>query len=67
MSRLVHLSPRERFVACVYAEGQPASKISLQTSIAPATIYKYIARVRRRCVDAGRPAPSKLALRQRLS
>ncbi len=59
----VRMPPREQLVACLFADGQTVSEISLQTRIAAATIYSYIAPTRKRYLDAGRPARSKITLR----
>lgn len=62
----VHLAPRERLVACLFADGQNAAEISAQTLLSRSTIYSMVKYTRRRYVAAGRPAPSKLELRRRL-
>lgn len=62
----VSMPPRELLVVRLFADGQTAAEISLQAHIAQATVYSYIAHARRRYVTAGRPARSKIALRDRL-
>ncbi len=61
----VDLSPRQREVLELYAAGEPASRVASITGLSIETVNAYLARIRRKYADAGRPAPTKTELYKR--
>ncbi|MGO3886407.1 MAG: response regulator transcription factor [Mycetocola sp.] len=61
----VQLGPREREVLNLYASGLPLKAVAAQLGIAPSTAREYLARVREKYVEVGRPAPTKVDLLRR--
>ena len=61
----VGLSPRQQQVLSLYASGADASTVADELGIQPGTVPDYVARIRYRYAEAGRPAPSKTDLYKR--
>ncbi len=61
----VELSPRQRDVLALYASGEKADRVARMTGLSPNTVNDYLARIRAKYADAGRPAGSKVELYQR--
>lgn len=61
----VQLAPRERDVLKLYASGLPLRLVAEQLTIAPSTVREYLDRIRKKYVEAGRPAPTKVELLRR--
>ncbi|WP_207837891.1 helix-turn-helix transcriptional regulator [Williamsia soli] len=61
----VDLSPRQRDVLALYASGEKADRVARMTGLSPNTVNDYLARIRMKYADAGRPAGSKVELYQR--
>ena len=61
----VDLSPRQREVLELYASGEPAARVASITGLSIETVNAYLARIRRKYADAGRPAPTKTDLYKR--
>lgn len=61
----VDLSPRQREVLELYAAGEPAARVASITGLSVETVNAYLARIRRKYADAGRPAPTKTELYKR--
>lgn len=61
----VQLGPRERDVLHLYASGLPMKEVARQLGIAASTAREYLARVRVKYVEVGRPAPTKVDLLRR--
>ncbi|MEU2258530.1 LuxR C-terminal-related transcriptional regulator [Nocardia xishanensis] len=59
------LSPRQREVLRLYASGAAASHIAHLIGLAPDTVHLYLARIRAKYAEAGRPARTKLDLYKR--
>lgn len=59
------LAPRERDVLHLYASGLPLRVVADRLHIAHSTAREYLARVRQKYVEVGRPAPTKLDLLRR--
>jgi DNA-binding CsgD family transcriptional regulator len=66
MTATTHLTPGEKLVAVLYADGQSDTEISIQLGIARSTVRSVIRNIRHRYLTHGRAAPTKLALRTRL-
>lgn len=61
----VGLSPRQRDVLTLYASGEKADRVARMTGLAPHTVNDYLARIRVKYADAGRPARTKTDLYKR--
>lgn len=61
----VELSPRQRDVLALYASGERADRVARMTGLSPNTVSDYLARIRVKYAQAGRPAGSKVELYQR--
>lgn len=59
------LSPRERQVLALYASGETAQSIAEAMNLSRDTVVNYVGRIRAKYAQAGRPAPSKVALHVR--
>lgn len=59
------LAPRERDVLHLYASGLPLRAVADRLCIAHSTAREYLARVRQKYIEVGRPAPTKLDLLRR--
>lgn len=59
------LAPREAQVVSLYATGLPLKSVARRAGIGVETAREYLGRVRRKYLDAGRPAPTKTDLYQR--
>lgn len=61
----VGLSPRQRDVLTLYASGEKADRVARMTGLTPNTVNDYLARIRIKYADAGRPARTKTDLYKR--
>lgn len=61
----VGLSPRQEEVLMLYASGEKASRVARLTGLSEQTVNDYLARIRQKYADAGRPAPTKTDLYKR--
>ncbi|WP_246600949.1 helix-turn-helix transcriptional regulator [Skermania piniformis] len=61
----VGLSPRQQEVLTLYASGEKASRVARLTGLSEQTVNDYLARIRQKYADAGRPAPTKTDLYKR--
>jgi DNA-binding NarL/FixJ family response regulator len=61
----VGLSPRQEEVLTLYASGEKASRVARMTGLSEQTVNDYLARIRQKYADAGRPAPTKTDLYKR--
>jgi DNA-binding NarL/FixJ family response regulator len=61
----VGLSPRQRDVLALYASGEKAARVASLTGLAPHTVNDYLARIRAKYAEAGRPARTKTDLYKR--
>ncbi|MCW4354838.1 response regulator transcription factor [Hoyosella sp. YIM 151337] len=61
----VGLSPRQQEVLALYASGEKATRVAHLTGLAEQTVYDYLARIRQKYAEAGRPAPTKTDLFKR--
>jgi DNA-binding NarL/FixJ family response regulator len=61
----IELSPRQRDVLALYASGERADRVARMTGLSPNTVNDYLARIRVKYAQAGRPAGSKVELYQR--
>lgn len=61
----INLGSREREVLHLYASGLPLTAVAETLGIAHSTAREYLARIRSKYVDAGRPAPDKVSLLRR--
>uniref|UniRef100_UPI003555F8F8 response regulator transcription factor n=1 Tax=Rhodococcus qingshengii TaxID=334542 RepID=UPI003555F8F8 len=61
----VGLSPRQRDVLTLYASGEKAERVARLTGLTPNTVNDYLARIRIKYADAGRPARTKTDLYKR--
>lgn len=61
----VGLSPRQRDVLALYASGEKAARVASLTGLAPHTVNDYLARIRAKYAEAGRPARTKTELYKR--
>ncbi|WP_036518327.1 response regulator [Nocardia sp. 348MFTsu5.1] len=61
----VGLSPRQRDVLSLYASGEKADRVARLTGLTPHTVNDYLARIRAKYADAGRPAGTKIELYKR--
>lgn len=61
----VQLGRRERDVLHLYASGLPMKQVASQLGVAPSTVKQHLDRVRRKYVEVGRPAPTKVDLLRR--
>ncbi|WP_207837814.1 response regulator transcription factor [Williamsia soli] len=61
----VALSPRQREILELYASGEQAARVGQITGLSTETVNAYLARIRRKYADAGRPAPTKTELYKR--
>ncbi len=61
----VGLSPRQEEVLTLYASGEKASRVARLTGLSEQTVNDYLARIRQKYSDAGRPAPTKTDLYKR--
>ena len=58
----VPLSPRQREVLELYALGEPAKRVASLTGLSVETVNDYLARIRTKYAQAGRPTFSKVDL-----
>lgn len=61
----VDLSPRQREVLALYASGEPAARVARLTGVTEETVNAYLARIRLKYAEAGRPARTKTELFKR--
>ncbi|MGW6657548.1 response regulator transcription factor [Rhodococcus sp. NPDC055024] len=61
----VGLSPRQQDVLTLYASGEKADRVARMTGLTPNTVNDYLARIRTKYADAGRPARTKTDLFKR--
>ena len=61
----VHLSPRQREVLSLYASGESAARVASLSHLSTDTVNAYLARIRQKYAESGRPAPTKTDLYQR--
>lgn len=61
----VGLSPRQQDVLTLYASGEKADRVARMTGLTPNTVNDYLARIRIKYADAGRPARTKTDLYKR--
>lgn len=61
----VGLSPRQQDVLTLYASGEKAERVARMTGLTPHTVNDYLARIRIKYADAGRPARTKTDLYKR--
>ena len=61
----VGLSPRQRDVLAHYASGEKAARVASLTGLAEHTVNDYLARIRAKYAEAGRPARTKTDLYKR--
>lgn len=61
----VQLGRRERDVLHLYASGLPMKQVAMQLGVAPSTVKQHLDRIRRKYVEVGRPAPTKVDLLRR--
>lgn len=61
----VGLSSRQRDVLTLYASGEKADRVARMTGLTPNTVNDYLARIRIKYADAGRPARTKTDLYKR--
>lgn len=61
----VGLSSRQRDVLTLYASGEKADRVARMTGLTPNTVNDYLARIRTKYADAGRPARTKTDLYKR--
>lgn len=61
----VGLSPRQRQVLALYASGEPAARVARMTALTEETVNAYLARIRLKYAEAGRPARTKTDLLKR--
>jgi DNA-binding NarL/FixJ family response regulator len=61
----VNLSPRQREVLYHYASGEPAARVAKLTGLTEDTVNAYLARIRQKYAEAGRPARTKTDLYKR--
>lgn len=64
-ARVPVLAPREEEVLKLYAAGLPMKSVARRVGIAEETAKEYLARVKRKYLDAGRPARTKTDLYRR--
>lgn len=64
-ARVPALAPREEQVLKLYAAGLPMKSVARRVGIAEDTAKEYLARVKRKYLDAGRPARTKTDLYRR--
>lgn len=64
-SRVPALTAREEQVLRLYAAGLPMKSVARRVGVAEETAKEYLARVKRKYVDAGRPARTKTELYHR--
>jgi DNA-binding NarL/FixJ family response regulator len=60
-----HLSPQELRVLTPYAKGLTLNAAARQAGVKPGTARESLARIKRKCAEAGRPTYTKLDLAQR--
>lgn len=61
----VQLGRRERDVLHLYASGLPMKQVAAQLGVAPSTVKQHLDRIRKKYVEVGRPAPTKVDLLRR--
>lgn len=61
----VGLSERQRDVLSLYASGEDAATVAATLCISPQTVQDYVARIRTKYAESGRPARSKMDLYKR--
>jgi DNA-binding NarL/FixJ family response regulator len=61
-ARVPDLAPREAEVLRLYAAGLPVRSVARHVGIAEETVKEYLVRVRRKYLEAGRPASSRTEL-----
>ncbi len=61
-----HLSQQEMRVLTAYAKGMTLIAAARKAGVKPGTAREYLARIKRKYADAGRPTHTKLDLAQRL-
>lgn len=61
----VGLSPRQEEILTLYGSGEKASRVARLTGLSEQTVNDYLARIRQKYADAGRPAPTKTDLYKR--
>ncbi|MFC4128121.1 LuxR C-terminal-related transcriptional regulator [Nocardia rhizosphaerae] len=59
------LSPRQLDVLALYASGESAERVARLLGISKETVNVYLARVRQKYAEAGRPSPTKTELYKR--
>jgi len=59
------LSAREQEILSLYASGETAASVALQTGLSRETVADYVSRIRRKYANAGRPAFSRVDLYRR--
>jgi len=59
------LSAREQEILSLYASGETAGSVALQTGLSKETVADYVSRIRRKYANAGRPAFSRVDLYKR--
>jgi len=61
----VGLSDRQREVLSLYASGEDAGTVAAMLHLSPQTVQDYVARIRTKYAESGRPARSKMDLYKR--
>lgn len=61
----IEFSPRQRDVLALYASGEKADRVARLTGLSLHTVNDYLARIRVKYAQAGRPAGTKIELYQR--
>lgn len=61
----VTLSPRQRDVLALYASGESAARVARLTGLTEDTVNAYLARIRQKYAEAGRPSRTKTELFKR--
>ena len=61
----VGLSARQREVLSLYASGEDAATVASALHLSPQTVQDYVARIRTKYAESGRPARSKMDLYKR--
>jgi two-component system nitrate/nitrite response regulator NarL len=61
-----HLSPQELRILTAYAKGMTLDAAARRAGIRPGTAREYLARIKRKYAEAGRPTHTKLDLAQRV-
>ncbi len=61
----VQLGRRERDVLHLYASGLPMKQVATELGVAPSTVKQHLDRIRKKYIEVGRPAPTKVDLLRR--